>query len=91
MSLEIIKNRIKIDKYDDGFRVTIKCKNWTKIGEYSTPCFILYHNRIIELHNDYLIAQHGSIFHKYEGDDFHRLLPSILEHGEMQPRSKEVN
>lgn len=38
--MEITKERIKIDKYQTGWVLTIKDKNKTIISEFQTPCFI---------------------------------------------------
>lgn len=81
--LKIQPDRVKIDFYEAGIAITIKERNMTIIKEYSTPCFVKYKERLIELHKDCAIDHSTPDFNKYVGDDFKRILPSLLEHGNM--------
>lgn len=83
------KERIKIEKYEDGFVITIREKNWVKTGHFVVPCFLRYRDqRLIELHSDFLV-DHSTIEKRvYEGDEFNRMLPNLFENSELLPRNE---
>lgn len=95
--IKIYPNRVKIERYDSGWVITIKEKNWTKIGNYKTPCYIKYQGKMIELHNDFLIyhSDNNHFTNKndyvYQGEKFQKILPQLLEFGELLPRDEENN
>lgn len=84
--MEIITNRIKIDKYSDGYVLTIKDKNKTIISEFKTPCFISYKYRLFELDIDILFEHKTDEIYRYNNEDFKRILPLVLEYGTLLPR-----
>ena len=84
--MEITKERIKIDKYQTGWVLTIKDKNKTIISEFQTPCFIQYKHRLFELHGDFLIEHKPSEVYTYTNDEFKRILPLVLEYGTLLPK-----
>lgn len=91
--MEIINNRKTINKYPDGYVVTIKDKNWIKIGNYKTPCLIHYLGIDYQLDNDFIIRFVNENQDTIRGEEMKRFLPSLLEYGEMIPfpEYKKIN
>lgn len=85
MSLEIIPERIKIEKFEGGFICTITEKNWVKTGHFATPCHILYKTLLFELYNDRVIGvdMDNKII---EGEELEKILPQLLERGKVLPK-----
>lgn len=81
--MEIHYNRIEIEEWEKGFVIKIKNNNQTLIKEYPTPCFINYNKTLLEVHKNFIVRHVNGEVEYYKEDDFRKILPNVLEHGEL--------
>lgn len=90
--MEIIKNRVTIKKYSNGFIIEVIDKNWVKTGSYEIPCIIHYNGLDYQLNKDFIICFKNENQETIKGQQMINMLPRLLEYGELSPREiKQIN
>lgn len=84
--MEVFKNAVKIEKYPDGYIITIKDKNTIIKKDFVTPCFIGYKDRLFQLNQSYITEFKNENKYDYINDEFIRMLPLLLRYGTLLPK-----
>ena len=84
--MEIKENTVTIDKYPNGYVITIRDKNITTRMDFVTPCMISYKYRLFQLNNSYITEFKNENVYEYVGEEFERMLPLLLRYGTLLPK-----